>query len=235
MSFSASHTIPSSGLQTFPSPDPALPEGPRLEAGLEVEVLERLGDWARIACSNGWECWVNGTALAERYAPPPPPAPVAPPAPSGPPTTPPPLIATAPRVRDTSPLAVALEYGIGPFALGGAALVAASSFFSWYSVIGIGISAWDIPVTFLLNGSDSRGGGFKLGLLVLASAAVVLVPLMMRKRDTRFVMGGGIAAGVCVALAAFRLVSTDGLSLGFGLVVSAAGGALILYESFAKK
>lgn len=235
MSFTASHTIPSTGLQTFPTPDPAQPEGPRLEAGLEVKVLERLGDWARIACSNGWECWLNGTALVDRNAPVAPPAPPAPPVPSGPPTTAPPLIATAPPVRDTSPFSVALEYGLGPLTVAGAGIVAISSFFDWLSIEGFGgINPWDIPLAFLLTESSGRSGP-KLGLFVFVSAVVVCVPLMLRRADRRFVLGGGIAAAVCVALTVFRLLGTDGLDFGFGLALGAIGAGLVLYDALVTK
>ena len=61
--FVATHQVPPDGLSTWPSPDPALPEGPRLAPTLGVRVTERRGDWANIVCSNGWAAWVDARRL----------------------------------------------------------------------------------------------------------------------------------------------------------------------------
>src|SRR5437899_764950 len=37
--------------------------GVALDPGLPVQLRERRGDWARILCANGWEAWVEGSAL----------------------------------------------------------------------------------------------------------------------------------------------------------------------------
>lgn len=60
------HRVPAAGLPTWPQADPAAPPGPRLDPGLEVALVERLGDWAHVKCSNGWTCWVDGRLLLDR-------------------------------------------------------------------------------------------------------------------------------------------------------------------------
>lgn len=81
--FTPTHTAPASGLATYERPDPQLPPNASLDAGLEVQVIERLGQWARVLCSNGWSAWVDGAYLLPMAAAPapalaPPPAPARP-------------------------------------------------------------------------------------------------------------------------------------------------------------
>src|SRR3954449_3545016 len=65
MSFAATHVVPASGLPTWPSPDPSASQGPQLDGGLDVQLLEvRPDGWAQVACSNGWTAWVDGRALS---------------------------------------------------------------------------------------------------------------------------------------------------------------------------
>jgi hypothetical protein len=61
-SFAPTHLVPDAGLPTFAATSADQP-GPTLDAGLEVAVGEWRGDWAHIACSNGWTAWVNGRLL----------------------------------------------------------------------------------------------------------------------------------------------------------------------------
>jgi hypothetical protein len=87
MTWNATHRVPDGGLPTFVNNQPSTP----LDAGLEVEVAERSGDWARVVASNGWECWVAGGTLVSLAAAAAPVAAVAAagPPPAGPPPTPP--------------------------------------------------------------------------------------------------------------------------------------------------
>ncbi len=56
--------VPGEGLPTWPAADPAAEQGPSLDGGLSVELLEqRDDDWALIRCDNGWEAWVDGSLL----------------------------------------------------------------------------------------------------------------------------------------------------------------------------
>jgi hypothetical protein len=82
--------VPAGGLQAWAEPNPAQPPVARLEAGVDIWVADRLGEWAHVRCSNGWSGWVDGRLLP--MAPPPPHSPPAPAAQA----TPSPVRATAP-------------------------------------------------------------------------------------------------------------------------------------------
>ncbi|MGA4862459.1 hypothetical protein ACPB9J_07470 [Streptomyces lavendulocolor] len=69
--FRPSHVVPAEGLPAWDAPDPGRPTVP-LDPFLPVQLLERLGDWGRVLCSNGWSAWVDGRLLVS--VPPDPPA-----------------------------------------------------------------------------------------------------------------------------------------------------------------
>ncbi|MFD4021502.1 hypothetical protein [Streptomyces sindenensis] len=73
--FRPTHVVPPDGLPAWESPDVARPTDP-LDALLPVQVQDRRGDWAYVACSNGWSAWVDGRRLVS--VPRTPPAPGAP-------------------------------------------------------------------------------------------------------------------------------------------------------------
>ncbi|MDX2920749.1 MULTISPECIES: hypothetical protein [Streptomyces] len=73
--FRPTHVVPPDGLPAWESPDTARPTDP-LDALLPVELRDRRGDWAYVACSNGWSAWVDGRLLVS--VPQQPPAPGAP-------------------------------------------------------------------------------------------------------------------------------------------------------------
>ncbi|NEB96436.1 hypothetical protein [Streptomyces anulatus] len=73
--FRPTHVVPPDGLPAWESPDVARPTEP-LDALLPVELRDRRGDWAYVACSNGWSAWVDGRLLVS--------VPQAPPAPGRP-------------------------------------------------------------------------------------------------------------------------------------------------------
>jgi hypothetical protein len=60
--FRPTHVVPQDGMPAWEAPDPARPTVP-LDALLPVRLVERLGDWARILCANGWSAWVDGRLL----------------------------------------------------------------------------------------------------------------------------------------------------------------------------
>ncbi len=60
--FRPTHVVPPDGLPAWESPDVARPTDP-LDALLPVELRDRRGDWAYVACSNGWSAWVDGRLL----------------------------------------------------------------------------------------------------------------------------------------------------------------------------
>ena len=61
--FAPTHKVPDGGLDAWAAPDGSVAAVARLESGLEVQVLQRSGDWAQIRCSNDWEAWTDGSRL----------------------------------------------------------------------------------------------------------------------------------------------------------------------------
>ena len=60
--FRPTHVVPREGLPAWEAPDPSLPTDP-LDAFLPVQLVDRVGDWGQIVCSNGWSAWVDGRLL----------------------------------------------------------------------------------------------------------------------------------------------------------------------------
>ncbi|MFD7321740.1 hypothetical protein ACFV9D_11755 [Streptomyces sp. NPDC059875] len=60
--FRPTHVVPRDGLPAWEAPDPGLPTVP-LDAFLPVELVQRVGDWGQILCSNGWAAWVDARLL----------------------------------------------------------------------------------------------------------------------------------------------------------------------------
>ncbi|MGD1221912.1 MULTISPECIES: hypothetical protein [Streptomyces] len=60
--FHPTHVVPQDGLPAWEEPDPSRPTVP-LDPLLPVELVDRLGDWGRVVCSNGWSAWVDGRLL----------------------------------------------------------------------------------------------------------------------------------------------------------------------------
>lgn len=60
--FRPTHVVPQDGLSAWEAPDVNRPTTP-LDALLPVQLVDRLGDWARIVCANDWSAWVDGRLL----------------------------------------------------------------------------------------------------------------------------------------------------------------------------
>ncbi|MCK8679275.1 hypothetical protein [Streptomyces lichenis] len=60
--FRPSHVVPADGLPAWEAPDPARPTVP-LDPFLPVRLVDRVGDWGQVLCSNGWAAWVDGRLL----------------------------------------------------------------------------------------------------------------------------------------------------------------------------
>ncbi|MEU8892609.1 hypothetical protein [Streptomyces sp. NPDC048442] len=60
--FRPTHVVPQDGLPAWEAPDVDRPTTP-LDALLPVQLVDRLGDWGRIVCANGWSAWVDGRLL----------------------------------------------------------------------------------------------------------------------------------------------------------------------------
>ena len=57
------HRAASMGQQSWDQPDPSRPMTP-LAGNLDLQVVQRIGDWARVVASNGWSGWVDARLLA---------------------------------------------------------------------------------------------------------------------------------------------------------------------------
>lgn len=68
--FRPTHVVPRDGLSAWEAPDVNRPTAP-LDALLPVQLVDRLGDWARIVCANDWSAWVDGRLLIAVPADPP--------------------------------------------------------------------------------------------------------------------------------------------------------------------
>ncbi|MFF0433950.1 hypothetical protein ACFYU9_17200 [Streptomyces sp. NPDC004327] len=68
--FRPTHVVPRDGLPAWEAPDPAVPTAP-LDALLPVQLLDRVGDWGQVLCSNGWSAWVDARLLVSVPADPP--------------------------------------------------------------------------------------------------------------------------------------------------------------------
>ena len=247
MEFSTTHVVPEAGLASWPAPDPARAQGPLLPGRLEVQLLEWNGVWAHVRCSNGWTAWVDGRLLVARVMPLQPPPPQAGPtllAPAPQPPVPPAPVPPAPVPPAPPPpsagfgggagfLSSASAVGVGPLTLGGAALVLIAGFLPWYSFTGGGLTAWDLPVAFLLTGEDQLRS-FKVGLALSASVAVVALPLVTRRPppDRRLVPAAAATAAAAALVALVRLVVEDGPKpdVGVGLLLTVGGAVLIALE-----
>jgi hypothetical protein len=65
-SWNPTFKVPMQGMTSWAAPDPKAAETAKLDPGLDLEVVERLGDWAQVRASNGWMGWVDGRALQAR-------------------------------------------------------------------------------------------------------------------------------------------------------------------------
>lgn len=59
----ATHTVPPTGIRAWAEPNATLPPIADLAGGIELRLLERLGDWAGVEASNGWTGWVDARLL----------------------------------------------------------------------------------------------------------------------------------------------------------------------------
>ncbi len=64
--WSPTHRVTGGPLPAWDVPNPTSAAVANLDDTLEVTVTERMGDWARVLCSNGWSGWVDGRRLAPK-------------------------------------------------------------------------------------------------------------------------------------------------------------------------
>ena len=62
-SWTPTHRAPEGGMACWATPDVTGPVVATLDAGLDVQVLERQAQLAHVVCSNGWSAWVDARLL----------------------------------------------------------------------------------------------------------------------------------------------------------------------------
>ena len=223
--FHPTHVVPAGGLAAYASHDVALPAVATLDERLPVQVVDRWGDWAHIACSNQWTAWVDGRVLEPDGAP----AQAAPTA----------------IARRRNPLAGALLLlltvprsvsgalpATGALSILGAALVTVGSFLPLLSVDGLpSTSAWDVPAAFLVSDTPDPSG-FKLGMLLLV-AVLALLPLLTRRAlpPLLLLLFAAPATNTAVRFLVLKARVEGYPSLGPGTLLVIAGGALLLAQA----
>jgi RsiW-degrading membrane proteinase PrsW (M82 family) len=60
--FGPAHRVPPEGIPAWATPDPAGPTTP-LAGGLDLLLVQRIGDWAQVRAVNGWTGWVDARRL----------------------------------------------------------------------------------------------------------------------------------------------------------------------------
>lgn len=227
MDFQTTHRAGPHGAPTWPTADPAAPPGPRLDPGLDVQVLERTGDWARVRCANGWEAWTDGRWLDPVTATA---APATTPAPAPRPYAAPPTRGAATRPTGVTTGAVQAHEVVGA---AGALVALLGAFLPWYKAPGFdaSINGFDIAFWALVTGNASDAEP-KAGLLVvlgaLAAGALIGLGRATVVPAWSFAVAGAVA-GVPALLGVYRLLDEPQPrpDLGLGLVLALAGGVAI--------
>lgn len=256
--FQPTHTVPVAGMASWPEPNPAAPNGPPIGGGLEVDLAERLGDWARVVFVNGWSGWVDARLLVPIPVAPLPAA--APGPPSGPPTA---AMATvaAPIATATAPIATSAAGPIAPsptsatspakarslnlasltggdrgksFVLIGAVIAGVSAFLPWVRGRS-SANAFDVPIKFLVDNESLSNSGPGAGLFIVA-LAIGIVVAMVKSADAR------LARVLAFALAAIplgyafqlrRLLADSSISfselVGIGVPATIVGAAMAAF------
>jgi hypothetical protein len=203
--------VPAAGLGAWNEPDANRPQAARLTAGLDVEVIERWGDWARIVCSNGWTAWTDGRVLeplAGAAGPAPSsPRPAAAPAAARPaggslPSFLRPAGAGSGRFAGEMVLTRKGQVAVTPGLIGVAA-AAIAIFLPWLDVAGVSSNSFDIPAAFLFD-REAAPSSVDLGIVLLAAVVAGAVGVLMPGREV-VRLAAGAALLLIAALYMFQL------------------------------
>ena len=198
--FGPTHLVPCEGLQAWSEPDAGRPSIADLGGGLPVQVVEQRGQWSYVRCANGWMGWVDGARLT-----------------------------SAPAER--APLVDQLSLGgVGISALLGAVLVVVGSFLPWWTVNGASVTAWHIPVKFLLAGTSGSGedaGPFLLVVVLVALPVITRRPLPF----WAFALLALVPAVAGLGGLIRGLRATPSLHPGVGLILVLAGALLVALQT----
>lgn len=236
MAFTPTHTVPGSGMRAWATPDPSQEPVATLGAGLELQVVERRGQWAQVEASNGWTGWVDGNLLVERPAQPQPAEPTTPQPEAQPQPTSPAPVATRPAPEP--PTGEARRWGVGA-----SLLLVVATLLAWDRPLdvdfgGQNFSAWDFPLTFLLDFENIFEGtkGVSIGLFLTIVAVVAFAFVNSGRAAVVWRVAGAVTllTALLHAVQAQRLVSDfddgwvlDVLGPGFYLAVVAGVGFVL--------
>jgi hypothetical protein len=154
--FVPGYAAPASGLAAWVQPEAASPPTAHIDARVELQLVERYGDWAHIECSNGWRAWVDSRLLA------------------------PVTLATAAQPRSRSALNPAITT-VGRYTITLADLIPAvgvvlGALLPWLRG-GVGRSnAFNVPLAFLVNTSTHKTHLTLGALLALAALIAAAAP-----------------------------------------------------------
>jgi hypothetical protein len=195
--FAPTHAVPAMGTRAWVGPDGTGPAAALLDPGLEVRVVERRGDWAHVACSNGWQGWVDGRQLD----------------------------AWLPESQRRSPTMTVRGLSIASL-IGGIA-IAVGSFLDWWSLGALGINAWDIPAKYLFAGEVGDGFDVGPILAVLAAVLAVSLVRARRLPSIVLTVVAALGVGIAAAAAIRGLRNDPVVYPEIGLIVTAVGAALV--------
>lgn len=112
----------------------------------------------------------------------------------------------------------------------GVALVVGGSFLTWWRLSGVSLSAWKIPISYLVNGGS--GGGPKAGPFLLV-VVVALVPLAIGRKLPSplilFLSWVPLAFGLCAFIRGLR--ASPSLHPDIGMIMTFGGGALMAADA----
>jgi hypothetical protein len=122
--------------------------------------------------------------------------------------------------------------GLSIVSLLGAIAIAGGSFLDWWSFGPLGLTAWDIPVKYLVSGK--AGDGFDVGPILVLLALVIAVTLVIGRRLPNLVLLVVAALAIGIALCAMVRGMADDPTVypDAGLLVTMAGGALVAIDGF---
>jgi hypothetical protein len=105
------------------------------------------------------------------------------------------------------------------------------TFLDWWSVGGASITAWDIPLEFVISGKASDG--FKIGPVLVALAIVIALPVLIG-RPYPYVAGVALGALVLAlaGITAVRGITQDpSIYPAVGMILTLGGGAMVFGDS----
>jgi hypothetical protein len=205
----ATHAVGPGGAPAWAAPDPAAAPVARLDVGLGVRVVEQRADrWANVVCANGWSAWVDSRNLV----------------PSGAVTATPPARSGALSMPSSAR---------GWLAPGGAAAAFAGGFLPWLSAGPFSLTAWDLPIGYLITGTG-RLTGPKAGLLLLLPLLLAIPFVTHKPLPTALVVAVGAVATNVAVLGFVRSLSGPAPHphVSIGVFVTLAGGLCVMGDWF---